>query len=59
MRLVGEKPSSNGGKIINKITFVPLEGGRVRQLWESSQDDGKTWSVAFDGLYIPRKSVSP
>jgi hypothetical protein len=23
----------------------------VRQLWESSGDDGQTWTVAFDGSY--------
>jgi hypothetical protein len=37
MRLAGEKPGQKGGKIMDRITFFPLEGGRVRQLWESSQ----------------------
>ena len=37
---------------LQRITWTPLAGGRVRQLWESSTDGGKTWSVAFDGLYI-------
>jgi len=23
----------------------------VRQFWESLRDEGKTWSVAFDGVY--------
>ncbi|MGE0130643.1 MAG: hypothetical protein AB7U82_21395 [Blastocatellales bacterium] len=58
MRLAGEKPGPNGGKIINKLSFFPLEGGRVRQLWESSNDGGKNWSVAFDGLYIKKKVAS-
>ena len=57
MRLVGEKPGPNGAKIINKLTFFPLEGGRVRQLWESSQDGGKTWTTVFDGLYIRKKTA--
>lgn len=26
-------------------------GAGVRQLWETSKDDGTTWSVAFDGRY--------
>jgi hypothetical protein len=30
------------------------EGAEVRQLWESSSDDGKTWTVAFDGRYRRR-----
>jgi hypothetical protein len=28
-----------------------MDGGKVRQHWESSADDGKTWTTAFDGLY--------
>src|SRR5262245_6955298 len=55
MRIVGAKRAPNGGKIIDKLTFVPLEGGRVRQLWESSKDDGRTWDVVFNGLYTRRK----
>lgn len=58
MRLTGEKLGPNGAKIINKLTFFPLEGGRVRQLWESSRDDGKTWNTVFDGLYIRKKTAS-
>jgi len=26
----------------------------VRQLWESSGDAGATWTVAFDGTYVPQ-----
>jgi hypothetical protein len=26
----------------------------VRQVWESSTDGGKTWTVAFDGTYTAR-----
>jgi ketosteroid isomerase-like protein len=58
MRLVGEKPDPKGGKIITKLSFIPLEGGRVRQLWESSQDGGKTWYAMFDGLYTRRRSAA-
>jgi hypothetical protein len=54
MRLAGEVVR-NGQKILHKLTFFPLEGGRVRQLWESSQDDGKTWNTVFDGLYVKKK----
>ena len=34
-----------------RITWTPQADGRVRQLWESSSDGGKTWTVVFDGLY--------
>jgi hypothetical protein len=37
-----------------RITWTANADGSVRQLWESSKDDGATWSVAFDGLYRRR-----
>jgi hypothetical protein len=40
-----------------RITWTPNADGSVRQLWESSSDEGKTWTVAFDGLY--RRVASP
>ncbi len=33
-----------------------LADGRVRQLFEESTDDGKTWSVWFDGYYTRRSA---
>lgn len=36
----------------NRITWTPsADGAEVRQLWEVSADDGKTWTVGFDGCY--------
>jgi hypothetical protein len=45
--------SRNGAKTLHRIRWTPLPGTppTVRQLWESSTDGGKTWTVAFDGLY--------
>jgi len=34
----------------HRITWTN-DGDGVRQLWETSTDDGVTWSVAFDGRY--------
>jgi hypothetical protein len=36
-----------------RITWTP-EGDEVRQVWETSADDGQTWKTAFDGLYRRR-----
>lgn len=36
-----------------RITWTH-EGEEVRQVWESSTDDGATWTVAFDGRYRRR-----
>lgn len=54
MQLTGETVS-NGQKALQRITWHPLEKDKVRQHWEQSQDDGKTWSTAFDGLYTRKK----
>jgi hypothetical protein len=54
--------SFRGGKMIlsgasnsDRITWEPLAGGDVRQLWEQSSDGGTTWTVAFDGRYTRRR----
>jgi hypothetical protein len=40
-----------------RMTFTPNEDGSVRQLIEGS-DDGRTWTVGFDGLYRQRAETS-
>jgi len=45
---------SPGKKVRNRITWSKLDAGRVRQLWESTDDDGKSWSVQFDGTYAKK-----
>jgi hypothetical protein len=60
MVLEGERPvpgGAGGGKTTReRISWTPKPGGLVRQLWESSADAGKTWQVAFDGTYSPKRS---
>ena len=41
-----------GGARRQRITWTPLAGGQVRQLWEVSGDGGKSWKVEFDGRYV-------
>jgi hypothetical protein len=57
MVLTGESPAPDapGKTSLQRITWTPLPDGRVRQLWESSNDAGKTWTVAFDGYYTKAK----
>src|SRR5215831_18507275 len=55
LRLIGETPQPDGSKVIEHLTFFKLPDGRVRQLWEQSNDNGKTWTVAFDGNYVRKK----
>lgn len=55
MTLAGESRSPGGGvTTLERITWTPLDGGRVRQLWEQSGDQGTTWNVVFDGTYSKR-----
>lgn len=53
MVMEGSAPSAQDGQPwgSHRITWTPLPDGEVRQLWETSQDDGATWSVGFDGRY--------
>lgn len=51
MVLEGETIGRDKEVIRQRITWTPRDDGRVRQLWEQSSDDGKTWTIAFDGLY--------
>jgi hypothetical protein len=51
MRFHSESIQADGSKLLGKMTFFKLADGKIRQLWEQSTDQGKTWSVAFDGLY--------
>lgn len=38
-------------KTLHRIRWQRQPDGRVRQLWEASEDDGKQWKVVFDGWY--------
>lgn len=39
----------------NRVSWSIQPDGRVRQHWESTADEGKTWTTAFDGYYRTRK----
>lgn len=53
MVMTGEAPSSTkpGTMAQQRITWTPASDGTVRQLWEASDDTGKTWTTVFDGRY--------
>jgi hypothetical protein len=54
MSMQGVAPGADGKPARQRISWTPLAGGRVRQLWESSADEGATWTVVFDGTYARR-----
>lgn len=46
------RPDRPGTTRRQRITWTPQADGAVRQLWEQSDDEGATWTVAFDGRYV-------
>lgn len=54
MTLSGETVDSSGGKVLQRIGWEQTGPEQVRQLWESSRDAGKTWTLIFDGRYQRR-----
>lgn len=56
MHFTGESISMNGSKQLARVTLTPLPDGRVHHVIEQSADDGKTWSVFFDGMYVKKKT---
>jgi Tetratricopeptide repeat len=50
------KVPAKGRTVLARMTFSKLPNGDVRQLGESSADDGKTWTTTFDFTYVKKKS---
>ncbi len=52
MTMSGPAPADRKATVLQRITWMPAPDGSVRQLWESSSDDGRSWTVVFDGRYV-------
>lgn len=50
MRLSGKQRTAEG-EALQRVSWTPLEGGRIRQHWEQSTDGGTVWTTVFDGFY--------
>lgn len=59
MQFSGETLQTDGSTMQHRLTFFNLSTERVRQFWEQSTDGGKTWTIAFDGIYIRKKAAQP
>ena len=58
MVLEGDRRGPDGTVVKNRITWTPLPGGQLRQVWETSTGSG-AWTIAFDGHYVPKGSAPP
>lgn len=45
------------GDVLDRITWTPLPGHRVRQHWQTSRDGGVHWSTLFLGTYAPEPTT--
>jgi hypothetical protein len=54
MVLSGMTKNAQGAPVVNRITWTPIAADSVRQLWETSTDQGNTWAVVFNGMYVKR-----
>jgi hypothetical protein len=57
MVLVGSRPSvkEKGSRVIHRIAWTPIAPDKVRQHWEASKNEGRTWTTVFDGTYVKKK----
>jgi hypothetical protein len=56
MVLQGEKAMGRQKGALQRISWQVVAGDKVRQRWDISQDDGRTWSVLFEGVYTKKKA---
>lgn len=54
MVMEGERRLPDGTPTTERITWTPNADGSVRQLWQSSRDQGMRWTTVFDGTYRKR-----
>ena len=57
MVMQGPGKAQDGSGLMNRITWTPLEDGRVKQHWQTSHDGGETWSDAFVGFYARHEAA--
>jgi hypothetical protein len=50
MVLTGSRKSKSAA-VNDRITWHNNDDGTVRQVWEVSRDEGKSWETVFDGVY--------
>jgi ketosteroid isomerase-like protein len=60
MTFEGDTPAPGGalGRVPTKLTFFHISDDSVRQFSQTSTDSGKTWTTAYDLMYVRRKEAS-
>lgn len=52
MVLSGKRVNRAGKVVTDRIVWTPEPNGDVRQVWDFTADEGKTWQHVFDGTYV-------
>ena len=52
-------PGKTDVNVINEISWTTLADGAMHQLWRTTANGGKSWSVAFDGKYVRSSRMQP
>jgi len=56
MILVGQRPTKEKGvSITHRIAWTPQPDKKVKQVWETSRNAGRTWRLVSEGTYVPKK----
>lgn len=58
MVLEGTRPRLVGGFFFDRVSYTPLPGNHLRQVWDQGLNNGPT-SVIFDGLYESQPGIIP
>ncbi|MBI2379644.1 MAG: hypothetical protein HYV16_02665 [Gammaproteobacteria bacterium] len=51
MLLSGADLGEDGSRVLHRIAWSARDHGHVRQIWESSRNEGRDWQLEFDGDY--------
>jgi hypothetical protein len=54
VRFQGRMVLPDGGSYLDRTTLTRLASGEVRQVIETSTDDGESWTAGFDAIYRRR-----
>jgi hypothetical protein len=49
--LMSGEMAEGGKRQLDRMSWTPGKDGKIRQLWETSSDGGKTWQIIFDVYY--------
>lgn len=56
MTLSGQRYGSRGTSTLNRVVWQKVDADHLRQRWEQSNDEGRQWTLLFEGLYTRKKS---